>query len=114
VRHLNVENNTIDIKRWHRLEYRDELLARGKGVRVHSQRANQPLYGTANGFIIVDNNDMWLGIARDNPLLRIAPNAECDFYRLYRLNSIKGKESCILDLSPMEGRGNGRLELWKK
>jgi hypothetical protein len=67
-RDLHVKNNAINIKRWHRLENRKELLARRKRLCVHSERPNQSLYGTANGLIIVYNNDTWLSIARDNLL----------------------------------------------
>jgi hypothetical protein len=68
-RDLHVKNNAINIKRWHRLENRNELLAGRKRLCVYSERANQTLYGTANGLIVVYNNDAWLCTARDNLLL---------------------------------------------
>ena len=62
----------------------NELLAGRKRFCVHSERANQSLYGTANGFIVVYNNDPWLGIARDNPLLRTRPESGMQFLTVVR------------------------------
>jgi len=56
---------------------------------------------TPNGLIVVYNNDAWLRIARAN-LLLCTPNL-----RVVRVNSIKGKERRILDLSPMPRRVDG-------
>ena len=57
---------------------------------------------TPNGLIVVYNNDAWLRIARAN-LLLCTPNL-----RVVRVNSIKGKERRILDLSPMPRRVDGK------
>jgi hypothetical protein len=56
------------VKRRHRFDEIEELLARGKRFRIHPQRAHKPLDGTTDGFIVIDNGNKWLGRGQNNDL----------------------------------------------
>src|SRR5687767_4462267 len=72
--HLYVENNTVRLEGWHGLNEIGKLLARGKCVRLHSQRAHQSLNRSTDRLIVINDGDEWFSFFRDEPFLRTTLN----------------------------------------
>jgi hypothetical protein len=64
-RHLHVKDDAVDRSGRYRFDEINELLARGKRIRVHPQRTHETLDGAANGFIVIHDGNKWFGLTQN-------------------------------------------------